>query len=157
MKYHIVFAVVLGLVLSVTVLLPAAQASNFDHVTKVVFNEPVEIPGTILPAGSYWFVLRDTHSTQNIVQIFSPDWSKIYATELTLPAYRLRPESRTEFRFAERPHKGMEALVTWYLPGETGHQFIYSERVEKKLNADTKQNVVAAPIQLSVRPGSGSL
>ena len=79
--------------------------------TKLTFNQPVEIPGSGLPAGTYWFVLQASSSNRDIVQIFSPDWSKIYATLITVASYRQQTTNYTEIKFAERPHNQPEALL----------------------------------------------
>ena len=157
MKARAVCTVMLGLVLSATVLLPAAKASEWDEMTEMSFSAPVEIPGTILPAGRYLFVLADDVSNRNIVQIFSPDRSYLYATLLTIPAYRMNTTSDTEVRLAERPHKGVEALLTWYSPGrESGHEFLYSRKTERKLAVDSTQEILAAPLSLATRNHTGT-
>jgi hypothetical protein len=151
MKNCKVLAIAFGLVLSATVLLPIAQGSDWDEMTKLVFNSPVEIPGTVLPAGTYWFVLLDG-SDRNVVQIYSPDWSKVYATVLTMPTYRTQATDQIELRLVERPRKGVEALQKWYFPGRmTGHEFVYSRKVERRLANDPKEDILAAPIYLSSR------
>ena len=152
MKNHKAFTIVLGLVLAATVLSASAQASEWEHTTKMVFSGPVEVPGTVLPVGSYWFVVSDLISDRSIVEIFSPDWSKLYAIVYTVPAYRMEATRSTEIQFAERPHKGDEALLRWYFPGRmTGREFIYSEDVEKKLARDPIQVVLATPASRSPR------
>jgi len=157
MKNHKALAMAVGLALAATVLSVSALGSEWDHRTKMVFSGPVEVPGAVLPAGSYWFVVSDLISDRSIVQIFSPDWSKIYATVYTVPAYRMEATRRTEIQFAERPHKGDEALLRWYFPGRmTGREFVYPEDVEKKLARDPIQVVLATPASRSPRVGTST-
>ena len=128
------------------VLVQAAQASEWDHMTKVTISAPLEVPGVVLPAGTYWFVLADNQANRNEVRIFSEDWSRLYATELTIPVYRDTKTADTSFTFAERPRAGNEALVKWYYPGRmTGCEFIYSPKVERRLARDVQRNVEPSP------------
>ena len=61
------------LVLGLAVLgavLPRATADEWDQKTVFTFGGPVEIPGQVLPAGTYVFKLADSPSDRNIVQVF---------------------------------------------------------------------------------------
>ena len=48
----------------------------------------------VLPAGTYVFKLMNPQSNRHIVQIFNKDQTKIYATILAIPNYRLKPKTR---------------------------------------------------------------
>jgi hypothetical protein len=133
-------SVIFGVVFACVVLLPLARASDVDQQTKVTFDQPVEIPGQVLPAGTYWFV-RDRNAN-NVVRIFSLDW-KLYATEFTVDAERLKPAADTILTFAERESSKPEALLKWFYPGETiGHEFLYQKQEERELGQDKQQTVV---------------
>lgn len=126
--------------------LPSAHAGIWNQKTELTFNHPVEIPHTILPAGTYWFVLANDASNRDVVQIYSADWSKRYATLQTIPAQRFRTTNNTDLTFAERPANKPEALLTWYYPGQSmGHKFIYSSRHEKEFARDAKQETGVKP------------
>lgn len=72
-------------------LTPAARAGMRDQATKIIFNQSVQVPGCVLPAGSYWFVLSNVADADcDTVQIFSSDSSKLYATVETEPVERGR-------------------------------------------------------------------
>jgi hypothetical protein len=132
------------LVLACAALLPMARADEYDQKTKMTFNEPVEIPGQVLPAGTYWFVLFPNTPDRNIVQVFSKDQSKLYATVFAISSDRQQPTNRTELQFAERPHNKPEALLKWYYPGSLiGHQFLYSRKHEREFAREAKLNVMA--------------
>jgi hypothetical protein len=138
-------AVIFCFMLACTVFLPVARADEWDQMTKLTFTEPVEIPGQVLPAGTYWFVLMDNPSDRNIIRVFSQDWSKLYATLLAVPTDRQQPTDRTEIKLAERPHDRPEALLKWYYPGLlTGHEFIYSVKHEREFARDAKLDVLAS-------------
>ena len=135
-----IFALVL---LESTAFVPSARADEWNQMTKLTFNHSVEIPGGVLPAGTYWFKMLDSSSNRHIVQIFSNDWTKIDATVITADAWRYHTTSRTDLEFAERRHDKPEALLTWFYPGmDIGHEFLYPAKLEARLDHDTKQDVL---------------
>ncbi len=120
-----------------------AHASEEDQLTKMSFSESVQVPGQILPAGTYEFVLARGDANREIVQIFNADGTKLYATIQTIPMERGRETDGTSVTLAQRPDGQPEALVSWFYPGnDTGHEFIYSKQVESELAQDAKQTFV---------------
>jgi hypothetical protein len=63
--------ITLALALASALMLAAARATDYDQATKLTFNQSVEIPGRVLPAGTYWFVLADTDDARNVVHVFT--------------------------------------------------------------------------------------
>ncbi len=154
MKIRNAAAITIFFSLACAVFLPAARADDWNQMTKLAFTQPVEIPGGVLRAGTYWFVLADNDADRNIVQIFSVDRSQLEATLITAPTYRQQPANETEIKFAERPHEKPEALLKWYFPGSlTGHEFLYSSRHEKEFARDAKQDVLIEPTSLASNRG----
>lgn len=103
----------------------------------------------VLPAGTYWFILASGPDNQNVVDVYSQDWSKLYASLITVPTTRAKSTGRTEVTFAERPSKQPEALLKWYYPGRlTGHEFLYRARREREFAHDVHQDEIA----LKTRP-----
>jgi hypothetical protein len=134
---------VLGLALAFLIMLPVARASEMDQATKLTFSQSVQIPERVLPAGTYWFVVDPTPGSQ-IVQIFSQDWSTLYATLQTISAEHLETLENTEITFADRGPMQPEAIVTWFYPGRSiGHEFLYSRKDGREI-AQAKQRIVAA-------------
>ena len=132
--------ITLGLALASVIVLPTARADECDQASKLTFNKSVQIPGHVLPAGTYWFMLANINS-RNVVQVFSSDRSTLYATLLTIDADRPETTDKTAITFAER---GMEpeTIVFWFYPGSSyGHQFLYSKPEEQEL-ARAKQRTV---------------
>jgi hypothetical protein len=126
------------------------NADTWNQETTITFSEPVEIPGQVLPAGTYWFVLADSTSNRNIVRIFSADKSLLYATLYTVPSERREPSDDTILTFADSPSGEHEAILTWFYPGQTtGHEFIYSKRENEELSRNVHQNVVTEPAEFS--------
>jgi len=150
MNIRNVSAIMLCFVLACVALLPAARAGEYNETTKLVFSAPVEIPGRVLPAGTYWFVLQNNNTDRNVVQIFNADRSELEATLLTLPTDRERWTPETEVKLAERPQQKPEALLKWYYPGRLeGHEFQYSAKHEREFARDAKQDVLAEPMNLA--------
>jgi hypothetical protein len=105
----------------------AGKADIWDKKTIVTFGNSVEIPGQVLPAGTYVFRLRNSASDRHIVQIWNADETQILATILTIPNCRLDPPDRTIFEFDERPSDSPMALHSWFYPGDnTGQEFVYA-------------------------------
>jgi len=106
--------------------LPSARADTWNKKTVVTFSQAVEVPGKILPAGTYTFQLLDSLSDRHIVQIFNADGSQIIATILAINNYRLEPTGETVMKFGERPGDSPEALRAWFYPGDNfGQEFVY--------------------------------
>lgn len=141
------FAIVFCFILVCMVRPPAARTDERNQMTRMQFNQPIEISGAVLPAGTYWFVLLDSQSEQQVVRIMSSDRSKIYATVLAVATERTQSRDYTEIKFAERLHSQPEAVLDWYYPGLLlGHEFVYPTNEERELTHDAKLDVVARPM-----------
>jgi len=104
----------------------------------------VEVPGRVLPAGTYTFQLLDSPSDRHIVQIFNADGSQIIATILAINNYRLEPTGDTVMKFNERPGDSPEALRAWFYPGDNfGQEFVYPKVRAIQLAQTTKEIVPA--------------
>jgi hypothetical protein len=104
-----------------------ARADEFDRLMVITFSGSVEVPGVVLPAGTYQFKLADPESDRNVVEILSKDGSKVYATLLTIPDERATPTDDPVVTFEERESGSPEAVRAVFYPGETtGMQFVYS-------------------------------
>jgi hypothetical protein len=124
--------------------LPSARADEWNKKTVVTFSQAVEIPGKILPAGTYMFQLADSLSDRHIVQIFNADGSQILATILAINNYRLKPTGETVMKFGERPGDSPEALRAWFYPGDNfGQEFVYPKVRAIQLAQTTKVIVPA--------------
>jgi hypothetical protein len=132
--------VLLGLAL---LMLPVARASEVDQATKVTFSRSVQIPGHVLQAGTYWFVVDPAFGSK-IVRIFGQDRTTIYATLQTIPSEHLGPSEHTELTFANLQSMRPEAIVTWFYPGRTtGHEFVYSKQERKEIAKNHEHTVVS--------------
>ncbi|MBI4455011.1 MAG: LPXTG cell wall anchor domain-containing protein [Acidobacteria bacterium] len=128
--FKLALVICLGLLGAMT--LPTARASERDKKTIVTFNEAVEVPGAVLPAGTYVFRLLDSVSDRSTVQIFNEDETHLYATLHTNPAYRFQPPDSAEFVL--RPGHSPDAIRTWFYPGNSyGWEFVYPKRQAMEL------------------------
>jgi hypothetical protein len=124
--------------------LPSARADTWNKKTVVTFSQAVEVPGRVLPAGTYTFQLLDSPSDRHIVQIFNADGSQIIATILAINNYRLEPTGDTVMKFNERPGDSPEALRAWFYPGDNfGQEFVYPKVRAIQLAQTTKVIVPA--------------
>lgn len=109
------------------VVLPrTAAADEWDKRTILTFSQAVEVPGKVLPAGTYVFQLADSPSSRHIVQVFDQR-GRILATMLTLPTDRPTATDDTRITFEEQRAGTPSPVKKWFYPGELGgEEFIYS-------------------------------
>ena len=148
-------ATVFCLALMGAVFSPGAKADAWNKRTVVTFSGPVEIPGVhlkgwgVLPAGTYVFKILDSQSNRHIVQIFNKDQTKIYATIIAIPNYRLKATNKTVITFSERPAGQPEALRAWFYPGKNwGEQFVYPKARALEIAKATNTPVLFTPAEI---------
>ena len=116
----------------------------FSKRTVVTFNQPVEIPGQILPSGTYTIELYESFGNRHIVRIYNADRSKLIATVLAIPNQRLTPTSDSVMKFTERPGNSPDALKAWFYPGESsGQEFVYPKARAVELAQVTHESIPA--------------
>src|SRR5882672_10104769 len=131
-------------------MIPLATASEWDQKTIFTFSGPVEIPGQVLPAGTYVFKLADSQSDRDIVQVFSKDEKHLYGTFLAIPDQHLRPAGKAIIMFDETPAGSPEVVRAWFYPGETfGHQFVYPKQKAVALAKANNTPVPSMPAELA--------
>ena len=144
MKFVKTIFAVFALTLLGATLATGARADQWNKKTVMTFSETIEIPGQILPAGTYTFVLLDSPADRHIVQIFNADGTHIIATILAINNYRLTPTGDTVVKFAERAGDNPEALKAWFYPGDNfGQEFVYPKQRALQLAAVVKEPVLA--------------
>jgi hypothetical protein len=125
-----------------------ARADTWNKKTVVTFNQPIEVPGRILPAGTYTFRLLDSPSDRHIVEIFNADGSQLITTILAINDYRLRPTGDTVMKFSERPGDSPDALRAWFYPGDNfGQEFVYPKVRAIQLAQTSKIAVPAVALE----------
>ena len=134
-----------------------ARADEWNRKTIVTFSAPVEIPGVhlvgwgVLPAGTYVFKIMDSLSNRHIVQISNKEETKVYATILAIPNYRLKATDKTVMTFRERAAGEPEALRAWFYPGRNwGEEFVYPKSKAIAIARATNTPVLYTLIDLPV-------
>ncbi|MCU1263012.1 MAG: hypothetical protein JWO80_5897 [Bryobacterales bacterium] len=130
-------------------MVPRAVADEWDQKTIVTFNNPVEVPGQALPAGTYVFKLADSQSDRDIVQVYSKDEKHLYGTFLAIPDEHLRPAGKPIIMFEERSGGAPEAVRAWFYPGDDyGHAFVYPKPKATGLAKANHTPVPSMPAEL---------
>jgi len=138
------FLVVLALSLLGAAFTTGARADQWNKKTVLTFSQPIEIPGQVLPAGTYTFKLAESPSDRHIVQIFNADETQIIATVLAINNYRLQPTGKSVVKFAERSADSPEALKAWFFPGDNfGQEFVYPKQRAVQLAMASNESVPA--------------
>jgi hypothetical protein len=129
------------------------KADALNQRTVMTFSQPVEMPGFVLPAGTYVFKLLESPWNRHIVQVFSADEKHLYGTVMAIPNYRLTPTGDKVVKFAERPIDTPVAIRAWFYPGDNyGQEFVYPKARATHLAEETKQPVLAAAITPEQKP-----
>jgi hypothetical protein len=108
---------------ALTLLAPGARAQLIEQKISVTFSGPVEVPGEVLPAGTYVFeALQDGTMTR----ILSPDERHVYATLLTVPAEKVEPVENATVILGKAGEGIPQRVDSWFFPGENiGSEFVY--------------------------------
>jgi hypothetical protein len=123
---------------------PNANAQPFDKKTVIDVNQPFQIPGVTLPAGTYVMKLVDVAGSRTVVRFLNSEENKVYATILGIPDYRLEPTDKSAFSFYEAKPDTARALRSWFYPGATwGVEFVYPKAKAEEIAAVSGQHVIA--------------
>ncbi len=137
--------VLCGAAILAACLAPAAHADEWTKLTYFTFSAPVEMPGMVLPAGSYKFELADPDSTRRVVRISEKEGGKIQGIFLSIPDQKLEPSDKPIVMFKETPAGAPEAVKAWFYPGETtGYEFVYPHDQALKFAMATHASVLTA-------------
>ena len=132
--------IVLGLLIAFGVFFElTAHADETNECTKITFSAPIQIPGQVLPAGTYIFQQAEPNDNLNLVQVFNADRSVLYATLQTVSTERSEATGDTAITLAEPQSGKPDVLLKWFYPGRlTGHEFVYPKQQEQAI-AQAKQ------------------
>src|SRR5215470_4424731 len=129
MRKFCTISLVLAVVLAALSLGPSTRADDWDKKTIVTFDQDVEIPGQVLPAGTYVFKLLRNASARSVVQVWSGDESQILASLITIGDTYPNPDGKPYFVLdMSGTDEGFPpAIVSWFFAGSNdGRDFIYS-------------------------------
>lgn len=150
-----IFGVVTGASLALAMAAPVTRANKQSELTKMTFEQPVEIPGHVLAPGTYYFTRAYNGSGPdvNLIEIYS---AGDRSTDIFLQTESvLRPETerndQTVLTFAKEAKDAPLTLIDWFYPGEThGHVFVYTPLKEMQIRESAK--IVLAGTRLGSAP-----
>jgi len=150
--------IVVGLIIAVSMFLGlVAYADETDQASTISFSQPIQIPGRVLPAGTYVFRKLNSDLDMHIVQVFNADRTALYATLQTIPTDRPEPTDHTMVALAQQGAGQPDALLKWFYPGQTsGNAFLYPKQEEKELAQDKQQTIVADEPTVSNSEAAGA-
>ena len=123
--YRKMFTGMICLMLLGTVFVPNGRADESDKKTIVTVKQPIQVPGKVLPAGTYVFKLLDSNEL-TLVAIFNADETHLITTVQGISDSRIQTPDKTILQFEERPSGQPEALKAWFYPGDnSGIEFVY--------------------------------
>jgi hypothetical protein len=117
----------------VTALDSHVSLSPSEHL--LVFQNPIEIPGAVLPAGAYIFRLP----TPSIVQVISANRFKVYASFMTIADQGIGDTGRERVKFELDQESERPRMVGWYLADGTGHEFLYPKKKEGRVDREIER------------------
>jgi hypothetical protein len=101
------------------------RADESDKKTIVTVNEPMQVPGKVLPAGTYVFKLLGSNN-RTLVAIYDADEMHLITTVQGIPDVRTETPDKAILQVEERPSGQPEALKAWFYPGDNfGVEFVY--------------------------------
>jgi hypothetical protein len=129
-----------------------AHADEWNKETKVTVDQSIEVPGAVLPAGTYIFKLVESPSDRHIVQVFNERKDHIFASIIAIPNYRLEPTGKTVLTFYEVPAGQPQPVRAWFYPGDNyGQEFVYKK--ERSLSiATNSESTTTSPIVQTPEP-----
>ena len=105
------------------------KADDWNKKTVVTFDQDVEIPGWVLPAGTYVFKLLNGSSSRFIVQVWDRDEMHLITTLTTIGDSNPNPTGGSYFVLdTSQTDEGYPAaVVSWFFAGsDEGRDFMYS-------------------------------
>jgi hypothetical protein len=113
------------MLLGASFFVPQGRADEWDKKTIVTVKEAIQVPGKVLPAGTYVFKLLNTND-RTLVGIYSADETHLITTVQGISDSRTETPDKSILQFEERPSGQPEALKAWFYPGENdGVAFVY--------------------------------
>jgi hypothetical protein len=122
--------------------LPVARADEWNQAMKFTFSQPVQIPGRVLPAGTYIFELV-SNINHELVRVSSPDRNTVFALIQAIPTYQRSLSGKSAIILAKQGESQPEAVVAWSYAGQVeSHQLLYPKQVRSELAKDKQDTIV---------------
>src|SRR4029077_3745840 len=108
--------VIITFLLAFFIVLPVVHADEWNQATFFTFSQPVQIPGRVLPAGTYLFELVNSFNHE-IVRITKAHRTSVIAVIMARPIQQKGLSGKSAIVLAERGRSEPEAMVAWSYPG----------------------------------------
>jgi hypothetical protein len=130
------------------------QADISNKKTIVTLRDTLQIQGTVLAPGTYVFKLEDSQADRHIVRIMNDDETRVVATLIASPTYRLSPRGETTFEFHELPSgtTNAAALHRWFYPGDNYGQAFREPEVQPAQVVQAQEEQVTQVAQAEPPP-----
>jgi hypothetical protein len=104
---------------------PQGRADESDKKTIVTINEPIQVPGKVLPAGTYVFKILDPNE-RTLVEIYNADETHLVTMVRGIPDSRMKTPDKAIIQLEQQEPGQPEALKAWFYPGDNaGVEFVY--------------------------------
>jgi hypothetical protein len=134
--------VTITFLLAFFIVLPVVHADEWNQATFFTFSQPVQIPGRVLPAGTYLFELVNSFNHE-MVRISNADRTNVIAIIQARPTQQKGLSGKSAIVLAERGVSQPEAIVAWSYPGHVeGHQFLYPKQVQEQVAKEKQDTIV---------------
>jgi hypothetical protein len=129
MRARTTTAIIMGIVCTAGTLGSAVRADNNaadpDRKAVIAIQSPMEIPGSVLPPGSYVFKQSGAQNGWTIVQIYNESESTLVTTVIAYPNAKLSSTGDTVMTYSA-PGSNGQVLEAVTFPGDTApDQFAY--------------------------------
>jgi hypothetical protein len=122
--YRKMFTATISLMLLGIFFVPQGRADEADKKTIVTVNEPIQVPGKVLPAGTYVFKILDMNE-RTLVAIYNADETHLVTMVHGIPDSRMETPDKPIIQLEQREGQP-EALKAWFYPGDnSGVEFVY--------------------------------
>jgi hypothetical protein len=140
---RIALAALCGIGLVSTFLVSPARADEWNKKTILTIDQTMQVENNVLQPGKYVMMLYNSPAERHVVQIFNGDQSRIIASVIAMPNYRLRPTGKSQFLFYETPEGAAKALRAWFYPGDNfGQEF---RKPDHWMMLQTAMNIAPTP------------
>ena len=132
--------------------IPKAHAGELNQKVFFTFNQPVEIPGTIIGPGTYVFKVSDVVNAPNLVQVFDKNEMHLLGTFIANTEYSPQPYDTPCIILGEAPEDAPPAILAWFYPGDSaGHEFVYPRNRAVQLANAPHQELLATPSSVAAK------
>jgi hypothetical protein len=115
------------------IVLPNVRADEWNQATLFTFNQPVQIPGQVLPAGTYLFEIVNDFNHE-IVRISNADRTNVIALIQARPTSQKGFTGKAAIVLAEQGSSQPAAVVAWSYAGRSeAHQLVYPKQLQQEV------------------------